>query len=41
MLVPIIMHESVILIWREEDRPKIMDVQMNNLKEILDIKRIW
>ena len=40
LLVPVLMHGSETMIWKEKKRYRIMPVQMNNLRGLLGIKRM-
>ena len=40
LLVPIPMYVSKTMIWREKDRSRIRDVQMDNLRGLLGIRRM-
>ena len=38
LLVPFLMYGSETVLWREKERPRIMDVQMHNLRGLLVIR---
>ena len=40
MLVPVLMYGSETMIWREKERSKVRDVQMDNLRKLLGIRRV-
>ena len=40
LLVPVLTYGSETMIWRERERSRIKVVQMDNLKGLLDIRRM-
>ena len=41
LLVPVHTHGSETMIWREQERSRIRDVQMDNPRGLLGIRRIY
>ena len=39
LLVPVLLYGSETMIWREKERSRIRDVQMDNLRGLLDVRR--
>ena len=40
LLVPVFMYGSEIMLWKEKERSRIRDVQMENLRGSLSIRRM-
>ena len=40
LLVPVLTYFSEIMTWRKKDRPRIRAVQIDNLRGLLDIRRM-
>ena len=40
LLVPVLMYVSETMLWKEEEKSRIMAVQMDNLRGLLGIRRI-
>ena len=40
LLLPVLSYGSKTVIWREKDRSRIMAVQMDNLRDLLGIRKI-
>ena len=40
MLVPVLMYGSDTILWREKERSRIRNIQMDNLRGMLGIRRI-
>ena len=38
--MPVMLHGSKRVIWREKERPRIRAVQMENFRGVLDIRRM-
>ena len=39
-LVPVLMYGSETMIWKEKDRSRIRDVEMDNFRDLLGIRRM-
>ena len=40
LLVPVLMYGSETMLWKEEERSRIRAVQMDNLRDLLGIRRM-
>ena len=40
LLIPILMYDSETMLWKEKERSRISVVQMDNLRDLLGIKRM-